>query len=374
MEKFKVGDRVLSREVGNTSGRCGVIIKDDRSAVPFLIRFDDWHDGHGAGGKEWWLSEFEVTEAPLRIEAGKFYRTRDGRKVGPMKTWGAEEWHAPSANRPFNGGIWLTNGAPKYEGAEDSPPLVAAWVEEATKPAPVSAQVDAITDEYGPGASAKPKFKVGDRVVATADDVDITAGQEYQIIEVDDADEILPVRVADDAGDGWWLSLNGFKIVADGVAAITQPAIVCLIEDGKPKPSAAPYVHQSHEAAATEAARLAGKHKGQEFGVYVLAETKREELPAAKFKVGDSVKRRSSWYNRDTIKDANFVGGRWQYLLNREPGIFYEGELDAAKFEHEWQQLAANGQRGAAIRIIQDKTGLSVDHARLAVNAWADAA
>lgn len=151
----------------------------------------------------------------------------------------------------------------------------------------------------------------------------------------------------------------------------TQPAIVCLIENGQPKPATRPFVHANREAASAEAARLADKHKGHEFGVYVLAEIKKDEPPAARYKVGDVVKCRGA---RDTIKDSQFVGGRWQYSLNRARGIFYDNELYPAKFDHEWQELAANGQRGAAIRIIQDKTGLSVEHARLAVNAWADAA
>lgn len=239
-------------------------------------------------------------EPALRLEAGKYYRTRDGRRV-LVKSNNCAEY--PFFHDCGGHGYHAVDAAGKSCIDSDKDDLIAEWHDE---PAPtnVSAQVDAIADEYGP-------------------------------------------------------------------ATTTQPAIVCLIENGQPKPATRPFVHANRGAASAEAARLANVNRGQEFGVYVLAESKRDEPPAARYKVGDVVKHLGA---RDTIKDSQFVGGRWQYSLKRARGIFYDNELYPAKFDHEWQELAANGQRGAAIRIIQDKTGLSVEHARLAVNAWADAA
>lgn len=67
--------------------------------------------------------------------------------------------------------------------------------------------------------------------------------------------------------DKWW-------IAAEHVTPYTHTptAIVCLLEDGEPRPSVKPYVHASEEAATKEAERLSLMHIGQEFGVFVLTE------------------------------------------------------------------------------------------------------
>jgi hypothetical protein len=67
--------------------------------------------------------------------------------------------------------------------------------------------------------------------------------------------------------------------VADIVAKHSQTgtAIVCLLENGKPKPATEPFVHGDAKAAEREALRLANVHKGKEFGVYTLGEVKKVE-------------------------------------------------------------------------------------------------
>lgn len=66
----------------------------------------------------------------MQIEAGKYYRTRDGRKVGPMKVWpsGDGEWESLET---FTDGLWKDDGSPLYSDKEyvDSPTLVAEWTE-----------------------------------------------------------------------------------------------------------------------------------------------------------------------------------------------------------------------------------------------------
>lgn len=60
----------------------------------------------------------------VQIEAGKFYRGSDGRKIGPMRIWGfGNEEH------PFDAGgndIWRADGTTRWS---DQPVLVAEWVD-----------------------------------------------------------------------------------------------------------------------------------------------------------------------------------------------------------------------------------------------------
>ncbi|PWE52337.1 hypothetical protein DEM27_31790 [Metarhizobium album] len=101
---------------------------------------------------------------------------------------------------------------------------------------------------------------------------------------------------------------------------VDPTAIVALIEDGQPKPAARPYIHNTVGAATAEANRLAAKHKGQEFGVYVLNGTFQVPKPT---------------------------------------------------YDHEWQRLAAAGQKVNAIKELRAITGLGLATAKNAVEDWA---
>jgi hypothetical protein len=61
--------------------------------------------------------------------------------------------------------------------------------------------------------TAAPLFAVGDKVLATKDDCDITKGNTYIINEVDDEDDECPYCVTDDAGENWWLSAGTYVAV-----------------------------------------------------------------------------------------------------------------------------------------------------------------
>ncbi len=156
-------------------------------------------------------------------------------------------------------------------------------------------------------------------------------------------------------------------------AATISPAIVCLMKNGRPLPAKEPFVHANPVAASKEAGRLANKHRGEEFAVYVLAATRKDDPPPAKFKVGDHVSVRRAFGRVDRIKTAAFINGKWGYTLHKMKGFYLDDDISEVKCEHEWQRLAQTGQRGAAIRIIHEKTGLPLEHARLAVNSWVDA-
>ena len=68
--------------------------------------------------------------ATLKIQEGKFYRARDGHKVGPMEPWPLGGWHADRAPVPLNGGLWNDDGTAWFDISSDSPDLIAEWVDE----------------------------------------------------------------------------------------------------------------------------------------------------------------------------------------------------------------------------------------------------
>jgi hypothetical protein len=197
--------------------------------------------------------------ATLTIEAGKFYKTRDGRKVGPVRRDGEFReghwyWSAPYVDG-IHTANWCQSGS-FYERGEYSLDLIAEWVD------------DPANDNAAPA-----KFKVGDRVrCVVADDCGLlTFGREY-IVNSFDGDY---VNAYWDNGKTGGMDKSRFVLVTT-----TQPtAIVALIEDGQPKPASRPYVHATEASARVEASRLASVHKGQQFGVYVLTTTSQEAAP-----------------------------------------------------------------------------------------------
>lgn len=226
-QTFKIGDRVRTEGWSRFYEVVGVEV-----GHIWVKLYDGSSSKESTEGKTF---EFEL--APVKIGAGKYYRTRDGRKVGPMEAWCFGGWHSDRAEYPLNGGVWLDDGTAKYAGAKDSPDLIAEWVDE-------------------------------------------------------------PVKAAE---------------------PVSKPAIVALIENGQPKPSAAPHVHANETLAAKEAARLAGVHKGQEFGVYVLTQKVSEPAPS---------------------------------------------------YKHEWQRFAAKGEKISAIKELRSVTGLGLKSAKDAVEHW----
>lgn len=63
----------------------------------------------------------------MKLEVGKFYKTRDGRKVGPISyKWRGGEWHkfeGPLFSYGENGGVYST-------GEESPNDLIAEWTDE----------------------------------------------------------------------------------------------------------------------------------------------------------------------------------------------------------------------------------------------------
>lgn len=244
----------------------------------------------------------------LKIEEGRYYRTRAGRKVGPMRN-----------DKGIKGYRWDGRGTSQFyddQGSADDGTkfdLVAEWQETTN----VGAQVDTLAEEYGPAPAsndnaAKPKFKVRDRVKLAAIH-DMAAygrldGETGTVME----DSSVPYVKWD--RDGAKLAI--LEKEADLIATtptVTTSAIVALIENGQPKPAAIPHVHANQAAAEREAKRLAGVHKGKRFGVFVLTTTAEEAAPT---------------------------------------------------YRHEWQRLAVAGKKIDAIRELRGLTGMQLKPAK----------
>lgn len=245
------------------------------------------------------------TTPTFTIEPGKFYKTRDGRKVGPMCRAGSGEryWLATEALLEGYSSYWCENGS-FYEGREYRHDLVAEWID-----APVA---PASNDNAAP---AKPRFKVGDwvKIIHTDYEGELPVGGVHRVEKSDDDGFELKSPV------GLLYFRHSEAVPAPAVP--TPTAIVALIEDGQPKPSARPFVHATEEAARAEADRLAGKHKGQQFGVYVLTTTSKEAAPT---------------------------------------------------YKHEWQRLAANGEKINAIKELRAVTGMQLKPAKYVVEHFVE--
>jgi len=310
----KVGERVavVSNEGNRMSfvGRTGIVVME-KGDGRFVVGVD--------GDFDRLFSASELAPAPLRIEAGKFYKTRDGRKVGPMVAGNMPDEEYDFVAR-IDGDdlrrIFQKDGkhGGKYIENEPANDLIAEWPAEATKP-PVAAEVDTLAEEYGPSVTSKPKFKVGDRVVALVDWLGIKKGETYTVKRLEcDGVYLLDVKKG-------YMDFEEIALVSSTTPPTT--AIVCLIENGQPLPASKPFVHPDAASAQREAKRMAEVHKGQMFGAYVLA-----GAPAVVAKV----------------------------------------------YEHEWQRLAAANQKINAIKELRRITGMQLKPAKDAVEYWLNAA
>ncbi|MEJ5079760.1 hypothetical protein [Ochrobactrum sp. MYb379] len=130
---FKVGDRVqiiVDSLPWYRTGEIAEVIRADGGDNDCYVRFDT----HRMDDDCWYAKWDHLKLVSLKIEAGKYYRTRDGRKVGPVRSelnyFVAADWH------------YNADGACGYEGRHDPShdwrdkhDLIAEWVDEPVKAA-----------------------------------------------------------------------------------------------------------------------------------------------------------------------------------------------------------------------------------------------
>ncbi|MBJ6135042.1 hypothetical protein JAU75_19555 [Ochrobactrum sp. Q0168] len=146
------------------------------------------------GDHNWYVRWDNLELAPsLNIETGKFYRTRDGRKVGPMKRYN-DGWLNESDG---HGRMWRDDGLRYYEESRgDGSDLIAEWVDEpagnANAPATTPAIV-ALIEGGQPKPSEQPKVHKSEQ--AATDEAERLAvkypGQKFGVFVLADS------RIAD---------------------------------------------------------------------------------------------------------------------------------------------------------------------------------
>lgn len=315
----KVGDRVrMKREVDGNKSDCGatVIYNDGSVLQPIAIKFDERQGfahtarGHAEEGFGYWVEADDIerlpitTDVAITIKSGKFYKTRDGRKVGPAFVSGRTTTFGERSN--WASAVWTDNGRQSNRSdltSETPNDIIAEWVDEP------AAQVKVAND------NSTPKFKVGDVVKFRDDYPSSVRGKRATVMNV----STWGVQV--DLGVRGGISTESPRdlVLISSINKAQPTAIVALIENGQPLPSQRPYIHATVEGATTEANRLAGKHKGQEFGVYVLQSTAKEATPT---------------------------------------------------YKHEWQRLAAKGEKIQAIKELRSITGLGLKATKDALEYW----
>lgn len=214
---FKVGDRVRLLTNNNGFGAVGALGTAKRincGDEDCLVHFDDEFLGDRQWYAKWCNLELVAT---LQIEAGKYYRTREGRKVGPMVEFFSDRYRECDGD-----GRW--------------------W------------------DKYGVGHM----YAKGDDLIAEW--VDEPVGQ------ANEKASLLPVTLKLSDGS-LTMVVSEFKM-----PTIKSPSIVAHIDDGQPMPAARPLVHDTKEDAEKEAKRLSEKHRGKEFGVFTLISKHQTEV------------------------------------------------------------------------------------------------
>ncbi len=96
--------------------------------------------------------------AALKIEAGRYYKTREGRKVGPLVTTDNNEYWPfkwPEQTMYYRVDGYSCPGARHLHRDQDD--LIAEWPETAN----VGAQVDALAEEYGPAPNDRKLVRTG---------------------------------------------------------------------------------------------------------------------------------------------------------------------------------------------------------------------
>lgn len=229
----------------------------------------------------------------MKIEEGKYYCTRDGEKVGPMRPE-AGHWHIS------DGRLWSDEGE-RWSRNNSHNDIVSEWVDDAN-------------------------FKIGDRVVQdkSYECQDLVEhlkkywdkhniGEYKGYFYVTDVDQCGWIRYSTIQGG------KGPRVTCEVMKhATTTPAIVALVENGQPKPSVFPVFHNTEEGAKREADRLAANNNGKEFAVFTQTYSSKQEKT----------------------------------------------------YDHEWQRIAARGDKIGAVRELRAISGLYLREAKLAVEKF----
>lgn len=120
MTKFKVGDRVRPIGYEDTHWDAEGVVTEEYDGFCILARINEREGG---------FAPHELAPAPLQLEAGKFYRTRAGRKVGPATQWDGYAVLYPECRWVIDGVLYQDDGT-FADGGYSVNDLIAEWVDE----------------------------------------------------------------------------------------------------------------------------------------------------------------------------------------------------------------------------------------------------
>lgn len=175
----------------------------------------------------------EPVGASLKIEAGKFYKTRDGRKVGPMVGPAYSGYWVKSVLSDEDGETYDYDGKCYYSADEDDNDLIAEWVEPAAVPVVAEKVTTRFTSCNPPAVGTRVKLVNGDEATVSR-----VAGNRLYV-----SDRRQEWCLYEDEG-------VSNCTLASAATAPTTPAIVCLIRNGQPVPATKPHVHPDRATAA----------------------------------------------------------------------------------------------------------------------------
>lgn len=272
----KVGDRVRRVRHTGTISNCRI---GHETTITRLLSHGRgfWYEGEdGSEQNSSRLDDWEVISS-FTIEAGKFYRTRDGRKVGPMRhsNRASFEEGANGESYPYyaDGYTYTDAGRCHWNPKEDHrSDLVAEWVDEPEDLEAVEAEVRELLRATPEPAAPPAKFKVGDRVDLYRDGEPVECWRNLVITEVG-RDGVFEYNT----DVGLLCNARELKPTAHTSPATTPQAesfiVARLTDNGQPRPNARPRVHTTLAAAEQEAQRLADR-LGDEFAVYQRVSSK----------------------------------------------------------------------------------------------------
>lgn len=324
-----------------------------------------------------------VEEVPLKIEAGRYYRTRDGRKVLVEVNTLPDTTKWPWRHDGGNGGYHGVSAAGKSCIGSDSDDLIAEWTDEpiATGKGCAAAEVDNLRDEYGWAATkAEPKFKVGDRVKFRDDYSSSAAGKEATVINVDS----WGIQV--DQGGEWGISTEaaadlrlvapatsgkfkvGDRVVYDGHTAILRE----ILDGDRYIPYLIEFesdVGYGHNGNNVGKVRLTSNR-----GWWVENITAAVASPAIVARLDNGQPRPAS--NPHVHADRASAEKEAARLASANPGKefavyeFVSSAKEERRYEHEWQRAAKDGREYEAACLLQDMAGTSFGGAQKAVEHW----
>lgn len=344
---FKAGDVIRVTTDQDTwvySGMAGAVIKTAKTNM----QVDFGND------KVWWVDYVNSEAAQLRIHAGKYYVDTTGKRVGPMEIWSAGVEHMWCAE-DIDGDIYRVDGSSDY-----GPNLVREWVIEAGK-----TYIDEDGKRVGPMMCHRPSryiVKPGDGRVWLSNG-GVYAGFYTKPLVAEAPECAVETEVAEERADEPKFKVGDVVdyVAGDEIVESWSGSVITSVPNGGDQ-----FYHFEHPKCG----------KGSLMERNLRLHVQQNTAIVAKLTNGEP---RPSLrpYVHANVESAKAEAQR---LADMTPGTefaVYE-RVDVRKvekkYDHEWQRLAAGGLKIGAIKELRTIAGLDLKTAKDAVESWLQAA